>query len=359
MLTNASVHQPATQSTKTKLHVDGITLAILGGNAKFKTSSVQLAHAFTNDHKFTVDGTMPVHLVGYVRGSPPIIDPTEHNKQKTVEAQTRTKIASNQPTESYEPRSIASKSSAIDSKALMGIAHESPSQSAEDGSDFDKNVVDDYDDDEVDSDSNDFVHTKDKEIDKLDIDDDESEDDETEEDGRMKLAPPAIEKILRGESKRDSAGAARVDPKERVHSKVKVVSAPEKRQQAAPAAPPPAKRQAKEPEYRRVQNGLEVLDIRIGKGAVASNGCTAKVLYVGKLINGRRFDEGEIPFRLGKGEVIRGWDLGVSGMKVGGQRKLRIAPNLAYGKRGAPPTIPPNATLLFDVELRDVRFGRR
>ena len=74
--------------------------------------------------------------------------------------------------------------------------------------------------------------------------------------------------------------------------------------------------------------------------------------YVGTLEHGtRRFDAGTMHFRLGAGKVIKAWDTGVAGMKVGGKRTLRIPPGLAYGRRGAPPDIPPNATLLFDVEL--------
>jgi FKBP-type peptidyl-prolyl cis-trans isomerase len=87
-------------------------------------------------------------------------------------------------------------------------------------------------------------------------------------------------------------------------------------------------------------------------GAIATNGRKVNVKYNGTLTNGRKFDAGIIGFKLGLGEVIKGWDLGVVGMRVGGKRKLRIPAHLGYGKRGAPPSIPPNATLLFDVELK-------
>jgi FKBP-type peptidyl-prolyl cis-trans isomerase len=92
-----------------------------------------------------------------------------------------------------------------------------------------------------------------------------------------------------------------------------------------------------------------------GKGPEAVRGKTVEVHYTGWLTDGKQFDSSvggsAFSFRLGAGEVIEGWDRGVEGMKVGGKRKLTLAPELAYGSRGAPPEIPPNATLVFEVEL--------
>jgi FKBP-type peptidyl-prolyl cis-trans isomerase len=106
-------------------------------------------------------------------------------------------------------------------------------------------------------------------------------------------------------------------------------------------------------------SGLQYWDIVVGTGATAAAGNMVKVHYTGFLTTGEKFDSsrdrGEpFSFPLGAGQVIKGWDEGVAGMKVGGQRQLRIPPQLAYGASGAGGAIPPNATLIFDVELLEV-----
>jgi FKBP-type peptidyl-prolyl cis-trans isomerase len=107
-------------------------------------------------------------------------------------------------------------------------------------------------------------------------------------------------------------------------------------------------------------SGLKYQDLSAGQGAEAMEGKTAVVHYTGWLTNGQKFDSsrdrGEpFAFRLGAGQVIAGWDEGVAGMKVGGRRKLVIPAELGYGQAGAPPVIPPGATLVFDVELLGVQ----
>ena len=107
-------------------------------------------------------------------------------------------------------------------------------------------------------------------------------------------------------------------------------------------------------------NTLVNEDITVGSGTEAVTGKTVHVHYTGRLPDGKQFDSsvGRAPFvfKLGAGQVIKGWDQGVVGMKVGGKRRLTIAPELAYGKRGFPGAIPPDATLLFEIELLDVKF---
>jgi len=110
----------------------------------------------------------------------------------------------------------------------------------------------------------------------------------------------------------------------------------------------------------KAPSGLWYADLAAGQGAEAGPGKTVRVHYTGWLPNGKKFDSsrdrGEpFAFTLGAGQVISGWDEGVKGMKVGGRRKLVLPPQLAYGDAGAPPDIPPGATLVFDVEVLDVQ----
>jgi len=113
-------------------------------------------------------------------------------------------------------------------------------------------------------------------------------------------------------------------------------------------------------EQTTTASGLTYEEIDAGTGAVAQSGQKAKVHYTGWLKNGQKFDSSKdrnepFEFTLGAGQVIKGWDEGVAGMKVGGKRRLMIPPALGYGARGAGGVIPPNSELIFEVELLGVR----
>jgi FKBP-type peptidyl-prolyl cis-trans isomerase FkpA len=105
---------------------------------------------------------------------------------------------------------------------------------------------------------------------------------------------------------------------------------------------------------------LIIEELTVGDGATATAGQSVSVHYTGWLTDGTKFDSSvdrgdPFEFNLGRGQVIAGWDQGVAGMQVGGKRKLTIPPELGYGSRGAGGVIPPNATLVFDVELLGIR----
>jgi peptidylprolyl isomerase len=106
-------------------------------------------------------------------------------------------------------------------------------------------------------------------------------------------------------------------------------------------------------------SGLKYIDEAVGSGDAPAKGKSVRVHYTGTLTNGKKFDSSvdrkePFEFTIGVGQVIRGWDEGVMSMKVGGRRQLIIPADLGYGASGAPPAIPPNAELIFDVELLGV-----
>jgi len=110
----------------------------------------------------------------------------------------------------------------------------------------------------------------------------------------------------------------------------------------------------------KTDSGLQYWEIRMGTGQVAKEGSRVRVHYTGWLTTGKKFDSSvdadrPFDFTIGNAEVIKGWEQGIAGMKVGGKRQLRIPPELGYGGDGYPPDIPPNATLIFDVQLLGVQ----
>lgn len=125
-----------------------------------------------------------------------------------------------------------------------------------------------------------------------------------------------------------------------------------------------ASAQNNQPKWVKTKSGLEYLDQKAGTGAIAEKGDVVTAHYVGMLTDGKKFDSSRdrkepFSFTLGAGEVIEGWDEGIAGMQVGGKRKLRIPAKLGYGNQGVPGVIPPNATLIFEVELMDVKKAQK
>ncbi|KAH8242615.1 hypothetical protein KR032_000569, partial [Drosophila birchii] len=198
-----------------------------------------------------------------------------------------------------------------------------------------------------------------------DDDDDEDEtgeEDEEDSDDEEEVEPPKakIAKISPEASAKKGAkeqnGVAKKEKEAKTPQNQK--AKPEAKKEQPKAKDQPAKQQQSSGE-RTITGGVKIVDIVAGKGDEAKPGKRVSVYYIGRLqSNNKTFDsllKGKgFKFALGGGEVIKGWDVGVAGMKVGGKRRITCPAHMAYGGRGSPPTIPPNSTLVFEVELKAV-----
>lgn len=210
----------------------------------------------------------------------------------------------------------------------------------EEDSDDDDDDDDDEDDEDEEMDESKVdgeADSDDDEDDDDDDDDDDDEDDDDEEDSEDEQPKAKVAKVEKKPAKQNGVENGKASSKELKKEG----------------------QQQQEAKSRTLQGGLVVEDLRVGNGPEAKPGKKIAVYYEGRLKkNNKVFDSTNkgpgFKFALGRGEVIKGWDLGVSGMKVGGKRRLTVPHQLAYGTRGSPPVIPPNSTLVFDVELKNV-----
>lgn len=216
----------------------------------------------------------------------------------------------------------------------------------EDDSDFDvENPAGDDEEAEDDDDE--------EEDDDDDDDDDEEEDDESEDEEVQQ--PKAKQPKLEKPEKQQNGVAKKEQPQADKKSKKEKKEQKQQQQQQTKQQD----KQQKPGGERSLSGGVKVVDIRVGNGPEAKPGKRTQVYYEGRLLsNNKVFDSlktgAGFKFSLGRGEVIKGWDVGVVGMKVGGKRRITCPPHMAYGSRGSPPTIPPNSTLVFEVELKGV-----
>ncbi|EQC25176.1 hypothetical protein SDRG_16949 [Saprolegnia diclina VS20] len=187
---------------------------------------------------------------------------------------------------------------------------------------------------------------------------DEDEEDEVEDSGRFEV----IEEVQKG-AKKEATPEKKVVKKEATPEKkeVKKEATPEKKEAAKDAKKRPAEESAKDAKKAKVlkqlKGGVTVEELVIGKGKVAQKGRKVQILYKGTLAkNGKQFDantnrKSPFAFRLGVGDVIAGFDIGVDGMRVGGKRIVNIPSKMGYGARGAGKDIPGNSDLVFEIEL--------
>lgn len=169
----------------------------------------------------------------------------------------------------------------------------------------------------------------------------------------VKGEEPALTKAQQKKLKKNNGDAAAVEPKKDAKTDKKVQFAKNLEQGPTPNGDKPAGTLG----VKEVK-GVKIDDKKLGKGATAKSGNVVAMRYIGKLEDGKVFDSNKkgkpFTFKLGKGEVIKGWDIGVAGMAPGGERRITIPPNLAYGKK-ALPGIPANSKLIFDIKLLEIK----
>jgi len=228
----------------------------------------------------------------------------------------------------------------------------------EDDDDDDQYEDMDDDDDDEDEDGEDIDEDEDEDEDGEEIDDDDDEDEDMEEEEEKKDAKPKTKKEQKAKQeiktpKKDKAAGDNKTPKttpgKDANGKQEQLKTPAKDKKQDTATP-------KKTPKRTLKGGIVVEDLKEGNGPAAGRGKTVGMYYDGKLSGGKRFDSTlsgkPFKFKLGMGEVIKGWDVGLEGIKVGGKRRLTIPAKMGYGAKGSPPEIPPNATLIFDVECK-------
>lgn len=182
---------------------------------------------------------------------------------------------------------------------------------------------------------------------------DDDEDDEDESDEEAVVGPPAKQQKVDKTIGLTNGKAPKEQKKPQQQQQ-------EQKKKENKQVTPQQKVDGQKQTPKKLAGGVLVEDLRVGKGPDAKPGRQVTVYYEGRLkSNNKVFDSTKsgngFTFKLGGGEVIQAWDIGVSGMKVGSKRRLTCPPATAYGAKGAAPAIPPNATLVFDVELRGVK----
>lgn len=205
--------------------------------------------------------------------------------------------------------------------------------------------LDDEDDDDLDLEQLGEEESSDDE------DEDEDDDDEVESPESVKSKPikQDQEKAKKPKVNGLNAQPTKQEKKAGAQGKTKEVPPKQQKNQAA----------QQQAQKKTIEGGVQIKDTRVGTGAVCKPGQKVSVYYIGRFRdNNKVFDSSRkgngFSFTVGKGDVIKGWDVGVVGMKVGGKRTITCPPNMAYGQKGCPPTIPGNSTLTFEVELRNV-----
>lgn len=316
---------------------------------------------------FTSNGSGHVHLTGYLVPDDDDMDDMDELEEEEEEEEEVPQLVGKQMKRKSSEKDDEKTLKKL--KALMNF----PENGKDDSSDSDDAVEEEEDEnedeegedgidvefgDDDDDDEDEDVDEEDEEND----DEEEEEEDDDEEEEEEEVKPKGKQNKQQQKNQKQQKDAKDktvvVNGKDTNQQKKNKKEQQQDKQAKVTQEKPEAKQQQQAPKKTVLAGGIIVEDIKTGNGAAATKGKFISVYYVGKLKNGKIFDETSsgkgFRFRLGGGEVIKGWDIGIVGMKAGGKRRLTIPAAMGYGKKGSPPVIPGNSVLVFDVELKQV-----
>lgn len=341
---------------------------------------------------FLTNGKCNVHLTGYL--DPEFeedLEEEEEGEDDEEDEEVPTLVPAKNKRKLDNPNDAsANKKPKADKKGKKVAAADSESDDEDDADQLQKFLdgedidTDDNDDSfklNTSADDDDSDEEDDDDEDEEEEDDDDDDDEEEESPKKKKGAAAEVDSTL-DSSKEDAVDTSKLSKSQKRRLKKKQQQAA-KQANGAPAQvngvdkakkeEPKAKAEKKKPEVKKeadspaekkekkqISGGVAIEDLKVGSGPVAKAGKVVMVYYEGRLKqNNKMFDNcvkgPGFKFRLGSKEVISGWDAGIAGMKVGGKRRIVCPPAMAYGAKGSPPVIPPNSTLVFEVELKNVK----
>lgn len=312
---------------------------------------------------FNTIGTGNVTLAGYISENDPFLADSGD-----IADQLDLRAALNAKRGKGGKAAITNTEDAVDSEDdpdLNGIEDmEKVLDGMEDEDDDDDLDMDDEEDDEDDVDEEDDEEDDDEEEEEDDDeeeDEEDDEDDDDEEEDEEEKEPVSLAKRpkLDTSTKQQNGTVAVVKKQNAKNKKENTKNNKKENAKEKPAAKVNAKQNNGNGGEKTITGGVKIIDLREGNGSEAKVGKRVQVYYEGRFkSNNKVFDSlktgAGFKFRLGSGEVIKAWDVGCLGMKVGGRRRIIAPPHMAYGAKGVPPSIPPNSTLVFEVELKSV-----
>lgn len=322
---------------------------------------------------FFLNGEGTVHLTGYLTDVNGLGEPDATSEEDSSSAEEEVEdhnLTSRPVAKSKRAQNGTKKAAALKSNNSLVelVSNEIGSDDDSSDEDFEADMVEDAADDEEDEEQSD---EDEEQSDEEDSDEDgEEEEEKDSEEEEEEVAVPVVP-LAERKRKHTQQEAAKHSPNKSSLSNASIVTAdgasPEegtrkkrKRNKKDSSSSLPVVQQEQSPKGKNqtvLQGGVQSQDLRVGSGPVAKLGKSVHVYYTGKLANNREFDSCRsgkaFSFKLGKGDVIKGWETGIQGMRVGGKRRLVIPPSQGYGSTRMG-DIPPNSTLYFDVELKAV-----